>query len=370
MKGCFPSQAFQSLILFALTFLPLWSAAAGATTTAAEAINPLYAGARQEKDLVIYAAIDRKTGDSLINDFSSLYPGIKVYLVDLTGSEVFNSHMQDLGKRRRAADLLWSSEIELQAALVKDGYAATYRAIGSGEIFPWANLYDMVYATAHEPVAMVYNRRLLADKDLPVSHKELLRVVGEERFKGKIATVDPEKNGRAFISLAHDQTSGIRFWNLVQGFGRAGLQICPDYGSLLDRVSSGEALFGYNVPAIEAFRRARSDPAVGVLYFDDYTLSTPQTILVTRDAPHPNAARLWIKYILSVRGQEILTRELNLFPVRGDVAGGEISREPQKLPGGRGLKVMMPERELTRFVEKGIRKGFVLRWKEMLKKAK
>ncbi|HZV80606.1 MAG TPA: substrate-binding domain-containing protein, partial [Geobacteraceae bacterium] len=158
--------------------------------------------------------------------------------------------------------------------------------------------------------------------------------------------------------------------NLVKGFGSAGVQIYSEYAGLLDKVSGGEALFGYNVPAGEAFRRSGNDPAVGVLYAYDYTLATPQTILMTKGAPHPAAARLWIDYILSSRGQGILAQGSNLFPVRGDTVGGEISRQPQKLPVGRGLKVMMPAGEITRYNEQGIRKGFVLRWKQMLNSKK
>lgn len=369
MKGCFLSQIFRCLVLLAVLFLPPWNAVVAGTARAAAA-DPVSAPVRPEKELVIYAAIDAGAGEALTRDFTNLYPGVRVYLVTMTGAEVFNSHMQDLGRRQRVADLLWSSEVELQAALVKDGYAARYRPGVSGAVFPWANLSDMAFATAHEPVAMVYNRTLLGEKDLPASHRELLKFVGEERFRGKIATVDPEKNRRAFLFLTNDQSGGFMFWSLVQGFGRAGVRFFPDYGPLLDAVASGEALFGYNVPAREALRRAKADPAVGVLYFGDYTLSTPQTILVTRDAPHPVAARLWIEYILSPRGQEILTRESNLFPVRADVTGGEIAREPQKLPGGSGLKVMMPAGEVTRFIEKGIRRGFLVRWQEMLNQVK
>ncbi len=371
MKKVFLLNGICRLVVLVLLVLSpgVGAAAAGAPEVVA-APSPHLDGARKEGALVIYAAISRRTADQLVQDFNTLYPGIKVYLVDMAGAEVFNAYMYDQAKRREAADLLWSSETELQAALVKDGYAARYHSPESGAIFSWANFGDQAYVTAYEPVAMVYNRKLLAEKDVPASHKALLKSLGEERFKGKIATADPEKNGRAFIFLAHDQTSGFSFWNMVKAFGAAGLQTYPEYGALLDKVAAGEALFGYNVPANEAFRKAGADPGVGVLYPSDYTLATPQTILMTKGAPHPAAARLWIDYILTPRGQGILAREENLFPVRGDAAGGEITRQPQKLPTGRGLKVMMPAPEITRYNEQGIRKGFVLRWKQMLNSKK
>lgn len=327
-------------------------------------------GGVAERELVIYAAIERKLADELVADFNRLYPGTRVFVVIMEGGEVFSNYMADQARRRESADLLWSGEAALQAALVRDGYAQIYRSAESGSIFPWANYGDMAYATSHEPVAMVYNKRLLQDKELPTSHRALLKTVAEERFRGKIGTCDPEKNGRAFSLLAQDQTSGFNFWGMVQGFGAAELTLAGDYAALLDRVASGGIAFAYNVPAQEAFRRAKSDPNLGAFYAADYTLSQPHTILITRGAPHANAARLWIDYILSARGQALIAEGTGLFPVRGDVAGGWLAREPQKLPGGRGLKVMMPVREMTRYNEQGIRRGFLVRWQEMLKSGK
>ena len=371
MKSCFSLKGFGLLMLsLLLSGVVAGGGVAAGTPDSAPGGGELLARARKEGALVMYAAIDKVTGEKLVQDFNILYPGIKVYLVDQSGIEVFNNYMFDQGKRREAADLLWSSEVELQAALVKDGYASPYRSTETGAIFSWANLGDLAYATGYEPVAMVYNRKFLAEKDVPASHKVLLKVAAAERFKGKIATCDPEKNGQAFSFLTHDQTSGLQFWSLVKAFGAAGVQLYPDYAALLDRVASGEALLGYNVPAREAFRRAGLDPAVGVLYPGDFTLATPQTILITKGAPHPNAARLWVDYILSARGQELLSRETNLLPVRGGVAGGELARQPHKLPAGRGLKVMMPTGDITRYNEQGIRKGFLLRWRQMLGRAK
>lgn len=367
MKSGFLRRALRLLVLPLLLHVLAGSAVAvGAPSAAAEGQGALLAGAQKEGALVIYAAIDRQTGELLIKDFNALYPGIKVYLVDQAGAEVFNNYMVDQGKRREAADLLWSAEVDLQAALVKDGYAMKYHSAESGNIYPWANLRDMAYAVAFEPVAMVYNRKLLAEKDLPATHKALLKFVAEERFKNKIGTCDPEKNARAFLYLTGDQGSGFNFWTLVKGLGAAGLKLYADYATLLDRVSAGETLFGYNVPAQDAYVRAKADPNLGYFYPGDYTLAVPQTILITRGAPHPNAARLWIDYLLSARGQEIVARGGNLFPVLADVAGGEIAREPQKLPAGKGLKTMMPAGEITRYNEKGIRRGFVLRWKQRL----
>lgn len=327
------------------------------------------AAAQKEGALLIYAAIGRTTGGLLVTEFEKQHPGIKVYLLEMDSAEVFNRFMSDLGARRPSADLLWSRNIDLQAALLKDGYARKYRSPESGRILPWANLDDYAYATAYEPVAMVYNRNIFKGNDYPASHAALLKASSEPQLKGKIATCDPELNNTAFTLLTHDQRNGS-FWNLARGFGNSGLQLYPEYSSLLDKISSGEALFGYNVPAGAAFTRSQADPAIGYYFPVDYTLALLQIALITRGGTHPNAAMLWIDFILSRSGQSIIASGSDLFPIRSDADSGPITRGAVTPPGGRAFKPILPGDDVSRYNGTGLRRGFLLRWKQALKLVK
>lgn len=351
--------AFKSV----LTVLLLLSAAASYSTEARDAV---LAGALKEKNLYIYGAVGRKMADLLVAGFEAKYPGIKVDFIDMSGPEVFNSHMRDLGGRKVSADILWSSEIELQGALLKDGYALKYHSPESGNIYSWANMGDVAYATAFEPVAMAYNTKLLSDKEVPHTHKELLKSAGAAVFKGKIAVCDPEKSRRSLTVLTQEQFSVDRFWALVRGLGRAGVQQYADYNSLLDSISSGSALFGYSIPSGELYRRAKGDPSLGWFYSTEQTLAIPQSVIITKGASNPNSARLWVDFLLSRQGQEIISQNSDLYPVRGDAVGGAITLAPQKVPTGRAFKPVLPGNELTRFNEIGLQRGFVLKWKQNL----
>ena len=337
---------------------------------AAETREAILAGALKEKNLYIYGAVGRKIADQLVAGFESKYPGIKVDFIDMGGAEVFNSHMRDLGGRKVSADILWSSEIELQAALLRDGYALKYHSPESGNIYTWANMGDAAYATGFEPVAMVYNRKILGEKDVPQTHKELLKAAGTPLFKGKIALCDPAKNSRSFTFLTQEMWSVKNFWALVKGFGDANIQQYADYRTLLDKISSGTALFGYSVPSGEVYRRAQQDPSIGWFYSAEQTLAIPQSVIITKGATNPNAAKLWVDYLLSKQGQEIISRNSDLFPVRRDADGGAITREPQKVPSGTAFKPILPGDDLTRFNERGLRRGFELKWKQALKLVK
>jgi len=331
---------------------------------AAEARDDVAAGALKEKNLYVYGAVGRNVADLVVAAFEAKYPEIKVDFVEMSGSEAFSRHMRDLGGRRVSADIIWSSEIELQAILLKDNYALSYHSPESEHIYQWANMGDLAYATAFEPVAMAYNTKLVNGKDLPHTHQALLKSAAV--FNGKMALCDPEKNGLSFMFLTQEQWSVKNFWKLVKGFEATGFRQYADYSALLDSIASGTTLFGYNIPSGELFRRAMSDPSLGWFYSDEQTLAVPQSVLITKSATNPNSARLWVDFLLSKQGQEIISRNSDLYPVRGDAEGGAITKGPQKVPAGRAFKPILPGEELTRYNQRGLRRGFILKWKQSL----
>jgi iron(III) transport system substrate-binding protein len=46
-----------------------------------------------------------------------------------------------------------------------------------------------------------------------------------------------------------------------------------------------------------------------------------RVMLMAKKARHPNAARLWIDYVLSRRGQAVIAERSRLFSIRDDVDG-------------------------------------------------
>jgi iron(III) transport system substrate-binding protein len=58
-----------------------------------------------------------------------------------------------------------------------------------------------------------------------------------------------------------------------------------------------------------------------MVYPTDYTLVLSRVAFVSASAKNPNAAKLFLDYLLSKRGQEILAGKSNLFALRDDVKG-------------------------------------------------
>lgn len=324
----------------------------------------------KEGNLYIYSDLDAKISAILVKEFEALYPGVKVDTIAMTSSDVFTRHMNDIAARRVSADILWNSDVSLQASLVTDGYALKYSPAESSVVMSSANINDTSYVTGFEPVVMAYNRKLVSEKELPLTRNDLLKAFKNERWKGKIGTCDPEKNNLAYLFLTQDLAYGHDFWGLVRRFGDAGLKLFPDYKTLLDRIESGELLAGYNLPLSEVLKKAGDDKNIGWAYTTDYNLALPQSLLISKRAIHPNAARLWVDFIRSKQAQQIISENCNLFPVRSDVAGGDMKKHGGALPSGKVLRIIGTGVEVTRFNDSGLKLGFLFRWKQLLKLVK
>jgi len=347
----------------------LVSLSSAAVLFAAEISNESAAPVK-ERNLYIYGDLDSTVSASLVKEFETLNAGIKVDFVTMSSGEVFTRHMNDIAGSKVSADILWNSDITLQALLVKDGYALQYSPAENSAVLPFANLGDSAFVTGFDPVVLVYNKKLVSEKELPLTRSALLKSLTDVRWQGKLGACDPETNQLAFLLLTQDLAYGRDFWGMVKKFGNADLKIYPDYRTLLERVESGEVMAGYNLPLSEVVKVAGHDKNIAWLYTTDYTLAIPQTVSITTHATNPAAARLWIEFIRSKQAQQLVSAGCNLFPARSDVTGGEMKTRGGELPAGNVIKLIGTGSEVTRFSAAGLKRIFLLRWKQSLKLVK
>jgi len=75
---------------------------------------------------------------------------------------------------------------------------------------------------------------------------------------------------------------------------------------MMERISSGEQMIGTNVFLSYAHTRPRKDPSIAYEVPKDYALVLSSVAFVSKTARNPNAAKLFLDYLLSKRGQTTL----------------------------------------------------------------
>jgi iron(III) transport system substrate-binding protein len=321
-------------------------------------------GAKKEGKLVIYGATDSKATQPLIKDFNALYPGITVEYNDMNSTEVYNRFISEAAAGGNTADAMWSSAMDLQMRLASDGYALQYKSVEVSKIPGWAVWDDKAYGTTFEPAAIVYNKRLVDAKEVPQNHADFAKLIQQPKFKDKVTTYDIEKSGVGFMFMTQDARENPKFLELENAFGVAKVRVQSSTGTMMERISSGENLIGYNVLGSYALVRAKADPSIGVVLPKDYTLIMSRVIFINKAAKNVNAAKLWMDYILSHRGQTIIANDSKLFAIRQDVVGETTSADLIKQIGKDNVKPVPVHPIVLQFLGPAKRMAFLKQWKD------
>ena len=329
------------------------------------------AAAKKEGKVVIYSTTDTASVTPLLNDFKALYPGISVEYNDMNSTEVYNRFIGERAAGGSGADVLWSSSMDLQIKLVSDGNAMAYASPELPNLPTWAVWKNEAFGTTYEPISIVYNKRLLSGDEIPQSHEDMIRVFTQkaDKLKGKVTTYDIEKSGVGFMLITQDAKANPKFWDFVKALGVVGPRFQSSSGTMMERISSGENLLGYNIFMSYAVLRAKKDPSIGFVNPKDYTLVMSRVMFASKKAKNPNAAKLWIDYILSRRGQAIVANEAELGSIRGDVSG-EMTAAGLSRSLGTSLKPIPVGPELLEYLDQAKRLEFLKRWQQAIKGAK
>jgi iron(III) transport system substrate-binding protein len=288
------------------TLLVLWHCDGAAHPLGAQEWR---AKAEAEGKLMFYATFNAADSKSLADAFKQAYPKIDAMFYRTTDSAL----MERILTENRAGRHLWDVVVTTSFYghnLKKRGLFAAYdsaerKAFRDGykdSQAMWTSIYTN-YA------AFGYNDRMVAKNDIPKSYDDLLKPawmgqVGMDsrpyEWFGTMLKAMGEEKGLAYMRALAKQTEL-----------RSGRTL------LAQLVAAGEfkgALTAYS----QTFEVLKPSGApVDWVYLNPVFANIHPTGIAVK-APHPNAARLFIDFVLSKRGQEVI-RAMNRIPDRIDV---------------------------------------------------
>jgi iron(III) transport system substrate-binding protein len=360
MRHILSAALFAAALTFAAAPIPAYAQAPqGYPADYAKLID----AAKKEGKVLVYSTTDAAAANPLVKDFEALYPGIKVEYSDLNSTELYNRFIAEAAANNGTADVLWSSAMDLQVKLVGDGQAATYASPEIKALPKWAVWKDAAYGTTYEPIAIVYNKRLVPEADVPKDHTDLLKLLGAKPdfYKGKITAYDPERSGVGYLFCNEDVKNFPAAWDLFKAFGKTGAKLYTSAGAMMERVTSGEHLIAYGIFGSYALSRSKKDPNLGIVLPKDYTMVTSRVAFISKQAKNPNAGRLFLDYILSKRGQEIIANKADLYSLRADVEGEATIKRVTQLIGDKARPVPI-DATLLDNLDQTKRLAFLSKW--------
>ncbi|HEU5017008.1 MAG TPA: extracellular solute-binding protein [Pseudolabrys sp.] len=319
-------RGFVTATLATMYFGPSFSATAEQ--------SPLAQKAKSEGELTWYVgSIDAHTAQSAGHAFTAKY-GVKVNVVRAASQIVFRRLMQDLGQGAANADVFSSVDIAHFIDLKSKSALAHYRPENAAEVLPQFQNLDpdgYFYATVASVIALGYNTKKVQADAAPKSWTDLL----DAKWTDKIALGHPAYSGFAGSWAAQ----------MFKLYGKSYFEKLAKLQPLVSRslldattlLTSGERWLTASPIAPLMVSADKGNP-IAIIYPSDGSIlvSTPSGVM--KNAPHPNAARLFMEFLLGPEFSRILVKA-RYETMRADV---------KPLPGVKSvadLKVIQPTAE-------------------------
>ncbi|HLN86820.1 MAG TPA: extracellular solute-binding protein [Candidatus Limnocylindrales bacterium] len=283
--------------------IPVWAGAALDETQAK------IEGARKEGRVILYT---NASGIApLIKRFEEKYPFLKVEQLRTGAPKLLNRILAEYKAGALKADLI-ETEGLTSYLMMKRGLYAKYVSPESKVLPAGAKDGDGQWTNAHSNYKIVaYNSRFVLPAELPKSYEDLT----QPKWQGKIlmGSNNYEWFGNMVKILGEE-----RGMSLMRRLNAQNLMLREGNSLILQLLLAGEGFvtIAANVDSVEELK-AKGAPIdwLGL----EPTISRLHPIALARTAQHPNAAKLYIDFILSKEAQEIITKEFIGISDRPDV---------------------------------------------------
>jgi iron(III) transport system substrate-binding protein len=278
--------------------------------TGADRDQKILAAAKKEGALTLYTSIAEKDIAPIVVPFEKKY-GIKVRTWRAGSDKVLQRTVTETNGKRYEVDAIHISAPEMEALhrekVLQPVTDPVFASLLPGTVpahREWASTLLTVFVQA-------YNTSVIKKEDLPKTFEDLLK----PKWKGKLGIEMEDFDWFAATVTAMGESKGVKLFGDIVATN--GISVRKGHSLLTNLVGSGEvplALTVYNYMP-EAARKK----GVPIGWFAlEPAIARANAIGIARHAPHPNAALLFIDYLLSPEAQKILA-SLDYVPTNATV---------------------------------------------------
>jgi iron(III) transport system substrate-binding protein len=269
----------------------------------ATAITPeLIAAARKEGKVIYYTSIDLPIAERIAKSFEAKFPGIAVR-VERSGAErIFQRISQEYSSRIYAVDAINSSDAAHFITWKRDGMLAPFVPEDVAKHFPGEHRDpDGLFASFRVGLSVIgCNTSLVKPEDRPKSFADLL----DPKWKGKMVKAHPSYSGT--IMTATFQLARELGWSYFEKLAQQNVMQVQSASDPPKKLSLGERAVQADGNEYNLFQLRERGQPVEPLYASEGTPLIIGPNGIFKNAPNPNAARLFQAYCFSVECQQLI----------------------------------------------------------------
>ena len=280
------------------------------STAHAATQQDLIEGAKREGELVLYASLTLEEANVLLPKFEAKYPFLKVQFARAGSERLLTRVLTEARAKKSFADVVQTVEFSMHTLKVK-GVLGRYNP-ADGAVYPKDFKEDDFWTTFYyHPYVVAYNKNLLRQSNLPKTYQDLLNPA----WKNKMMMEGTKVDWFAGMLQIMGREKGLQF---MRELAKQEILQRTGHSLIAQLVAAGEAVFDINIPVASVNRLRDAGAPI------DWIAPGPVPAImigvgITAQPFHPNAAKLYVDYVLSKEGQAIM-RGFHRLSARTDLA--------------------------------------------------
>ena len=302
----------------------------------------LYDAAKKEREFTVYTAhYDTETIADICAAFDRRYPGVKCNFVRTTAQVAYQRLQQDLKANLAVASVFSSTDISHYPELKKNGLLMPYQPHNLVNMVDSLKQYNdkdgQYWVTAAALIVIAYNTTLVSEKDAPKRWTDLL----DPKWKDKISIGHPAFSG--YVGTWTVEMRKLYGWQFFEKLEKNKPQIGRSINDTVTMLNAKERWVAAGPEATTLLSRDKGNP-LAVIYPSDGALLMVSETGIPKNAPAPNAAKLFVEFLLGKEAAEVQVKNHSLSVVKG----------VKPAPGAKPLEEIKVIRPTEEEIAKGI----------------
>lgn len=313
------------------------SSATSSSNAPAQTIAQLKTKALQEGSVTWYTTFADKDVKPMIDAFNKEFPGITVNALRLSADKIPARIITEQKGGKYNADVVSGDSPQI-AQLVQAGALQPFNPpdeapLPSGLTLP-SGYTGVVYAVTTVPA---WNPGAVQKAGLqpPTSWQDLT----QPQWKGKFS-IDP--GAVNWYDALIKEMGHAKALALIQALGRNNPKLVTSHTLALTQVEAGEPLATATAYGYKAASEKKKNPGE-IDFANPNPLPSSLTLIdVVKNAPHPDAARLFVDWMVSKAGQQEVVDQTNHTSLRSDVTNDTTVWNPGQWQPAWGTPILSP----------------------------
>jgi iron(III) transport system substrate-binding protein len=272
--------------------------------------------AKKEGRVSFYTTMGADECRLLVEAFQAKYPSIRVDMTRLGSEKILQRILTESRAGSHLFDAASNSGMEIHM-LAKTGLLARYMPPDFSSFMADAKDPAGRWVDMYSNLRMIgYNTRLVPKEKAPRRYEDLL----EPGWKGQIGFPEGQYSWFATMLKIMGEERGRKFF---QGLARQDLNYRGAQVLIAQMISAGEFNLGFTYDTQILRFKGRGAPIDAAPM--PFVTKNIHPLALAAHAPHPNAGKVFIDYVLSREGQQFI-KNLGRVVSRSDIPQEEIAR--------------------------------------------